>query len=56
MYKRVKSSAIYKGVTFIQGAMLIILLNVPGAMFIQRGTFIPDSRVYPAPYIELYVC
>ena len=29
----------------IQGAIFIVLPNVPGAMFIQGGTFIPDSRV-----------
>ena len=45
MNKRVKFSAILEGSTFIQGAMFIFLLNVPGAMFIQGGTFIPDSRV-----------
>ena len=30
---------------FIQGAMFIVLPNVPGATFIQGGTFIPESRV-----------
>ena len=30
---------------FFQGAMFIVFPNVPGAMFIQGGTFIPDSRV-----------
>ena len=28
-----------------RGLCLLILPNVPGAMFIQGGTFIPDSRV-----------
>ena len=28
-----------------KGLFLLFLLNVPGAMFIQGGTFIPDSRV-----------
>ena len=27
------------------GLQLFFLPNVPGAMFIQGGTFIPDSRV-----------
>ena len=31
---------------FIQGLFLLFLPNVPGAMFIQGGTFIPDSRVF----------
>ena len=30
---------------FFQGAMFIVLPNVPGATFIQGGMFIPDSRV-----------
>ena len=28
-----------------QGLRLMFLPNVPGAMFIQGGTFIPESRV-----------
>ena len=39
MYKRVELSAISEGLC------LLFLPNVPGAMFIQGGTFIPDSRV-----------
>ena len=30
---------------FFQGAMFIVFPNVPGAMFIQGATFIPESRV-----------
>ena len=29
-----------------KGLCLLFLPNVPGAMFIQEGTFIPDSRVH----------
>ena len=46
MYKRVKLSAIQEGATFIQGAILLFLPNVPRAMFIQGGIFIPDSKVH----------
>ena len=31
---------------FFQGAMFIFLPNVPGAMFIQGATLIPESRVH----------
>ena len=33
---------------FKRGLRLLFLPNVPGAMFIQGGTFIPDSRVIQA--------
>ena len=43
--KRVKSTAIREGLRLFEGLCLLFLPNVPGAMFIQEGTFIPDSRV-----------
>ena len=33
------------GLRLFKGLCLFFLQNVPGAMFIQGGTFIPDSRV-----------
>ena len=33
------------GLRLFKGLCLLFLPNVPGAMFIQGGTFIPDSRV-----------
>ena len=33
------------GGMFIKGLCLLFLPNVPGDMFIQGGTFIPESRV-----------
>ena len=42
MYKRVKFK---RGLHLFKGLCLLFLPNVPGAMFIQGGTFIPDSRV-----------
>ena len=40
---------------FFQGAMFIVFPNVPGAMFIQGGTFIPDSRVSINKYMALFL-
>ena len=34
-----------RGLHLFKGLCLLFLLNVPGATFIQGGTFIPDSRV-----------
>ena len=34
-----------RGLCLFKGLCLLFLPNVPGAMFIQGGTFIPDSRV-----------
>ena len=45
MYKRVKLSAIFERLRLFKGLCLLFLPNVPGAMFIQGGTFIPDYRV-----------
>ena len=46
MYKKIKLSVILRVATLIQGAMFNYFLpNVPGAMFIQGATSIPDSRV-----------
>ena len=45
MYKRVKLSAISGGLRLFKGLCLLFLPNVPGAMIIQGGTFIPESRV-----------
>ena len=35
-----------RGLSLFKGLCLLFLPNVPGAMFIQGGTFIPDSRVF----------
>ena len=35
-----------RGLRLFKGLCLLFLTNVPGAMFIQGGTFIPDSRVH----------
>ena len=35
-----------RGLRLFKGLCLLFLPNVPGAMFIQGGTFIPDSRVH----------
>ena len=46
MYKRVKLSCYFKrGLRLFKGLCLLFLPNVPRAMFIQGGAFIPDSRV-----------
>ena len=34
-----------RGLRLLKGLCLLFLPNIPGAMFIQGGTFIPDSRV-----------
>ena len=34
-----------RGLRLFKGLCLLFLPNIPGAMFIQGGTFIPDSRV-----------
>ena len=34
-----------RGLRLFKGLCLLFLTNIPGAMFIQGGTFIPDSRV-----------
>ena len=34
-----------RGLRLFKGLRLLFLPNVPGATFIQGGTFIPDSRV-----------
>ena len=34
-----------RGLRLFKGLCLLFLPNVPGAIFIQGGTFIPDSRV-----------
>ena len=34
-----------RGLRLFKGLCLLFFPNVPGAMFIQGGTFIPDSRV-----------
>ena len=34
-----------RGLCLFKGLCLLFLPNVPGAMFIKGGTFIPDSRV-----------
>ena len=36
-----------RGLRLFKGLCLLFLPNVPGATFIQGGTFIPDSRVQP---------
>ena len=42
----IKKSNYFKGgLCLFKGLCLLFLPNVPGAMFIQGGTFIPDSRV-----------
>ena len=41
-----------RGLRLFKGLGLLFLPNVPGAMFIQRGTFIPDSRVYLATLFQ----
>ena len=35
-----------RGLRLFKGLCLLFLPNVPGATFIQGGTFIPDSRVF----------
>ena len=35
----------FQGLRLFKGLCLLFLSNVPGAMFIQGGTFISDSRV-----------
>ena len=46
MHKRINLSDIFRGgLRLFKGLFLLFLPNVPGAMFIQGGTFIPDSRV-----------
>ena len=35
-----------RGLRLFKGLCLLFLPNVPGAMFIQGDTFIPDSRVF----------
>ena len=37
-----------RGLRLFKGLCLLFLPNVPGATFIQGGTFIPDSRVADA--------
>ena len=44
MYKKIKLS-IKRGLRLFKGLCLMFLPNVPGATFIQEGTFIPESRV-----------
>ena len=34
-----------RGLRLFKGLCLLFLKNIPGAMFIQGGSFIPDSRV-----------
>ena len=34
-----------RGLRLFKGLCLLFLPNVPGAMFIQGGTFIPETRV-----------
>ena len=34
-----------RGLRLFKGLSLLFLPNVPGAIFFQGGTFIPDSRV-----------
>ena len=45
MYKKIQMICYLWGATLIQGSTFIAYLpNVPGAMFIQDATSIPDSR------------
>ena len=40
-----------RGLRLFKGLCLLFLPNVPGAMFIQGGTFIPDSRVHDKVFL-----
>ena len=42
----------FQGLLLFKGLCLLFLPNVPGAMFIQGGTFIPDSRVTDLTFQE----
>ena len=45
-YKKLKLSVILRGgYVYSVGYVYCFFPNVPGAMFIQGGTFIPESRV-----------
>ena len=43
-----------RGLRLFKGLCLLFFPNVLGAMFIQGGTFIPDSRVNTAVYLYYY--
>ena len=45
-----------RGLRLFKGLCLLFLPNVPGAMLIQGGTFIPDSRVCLWYLCLWYVC
>ena len=46
MYKKINLSVILRGgLRLFNGLCLLFLQKVPGATFIQGGTFIPESRV-----------
>ena len=48
-----------RGLRLFKGLCLLFFPNVPGAMFIQGGTFIPDSRVMGCQYfwgVERVLC
>ena len=46
MYKKNQIICYFKrGLRLFKGLCLLFLPNVPGATFIQRATFIPESRV-----------
>ena len=42
-----------RGLRLFKGLCLLFLPNVPGAMFIAGGTFIPDSRVLDSTKVRL---
>ena len=42
-----------RGLRLFKGLCLLFLPNVPGAMFIQWGTFIPDSRVPLLTFVDI---
>jgi hypothetical protein len=53
MYKKIKLSVILRGgYVYSVGYVYCFLPNVPGAMFIQGGTFIPESRVKANCYYQ----
>ena len=43
-----------RGLRLFKGLCLLFSPNVPGAMFIQGGTFIPASRVFVYPKISFF--
>ena len=45
-----------RGLRLFKGLCLLFLPNVPGAMFIQGGTFIPGSRVNTSSVEDTIIC